>query len=847
MDVVSTATISMDEQKIAVIIPDTSVVFVSAELPSHRHTFTPVPDKPPLSWAAAVTFLENVSKNKTAADFVSTQSPTKQVPEFVPTKTFLAPSSAPRPLQRLLFRKREHPHHSIIMLIDGLLFACFRVRLERDVCASSASESFCIQFGASCSPASTFCGLFLPHHLDLLDTLQAVFQEKGYGVFVGPSHSNAWALFKLTSNKEKLLSFTFTGPDQSAWEARFYCFAYQGKILRKKKDVHFSLVPIISRRVPVVVDAIPFCPARCSSHPHIPNAGNDVSPKSPSLTCMLGVPRPLQLDVWNPIEMAKLAALFPFDDVRSLFTIATSSTGLRLGFVGCSEKHIIHRNGYLESEVVANIHERFTDEVSKNRMAGPFNRCPFPNEWNANQARVTPLDTRRKDKYDPLSRRFRVISNFSAGFRSSINSLIFSPKLISTHLQCAHLRDKLAMLGPNARFDAIDQQDAFRADHIHLDDAHLYCYQLNDEWFMDLRDPFGNVKSEFTYAIIVAVLKWAFENDESLVSPTGCLLGYVDNWFLLSRADCSSHDTRWENLKNKFKLLGAPMHEEQRGSDGIVNALGWDWDLKHGIFSCPVDKHNNCLKLSRDWAVRAEEKNVFNLPELESITGLFQWICTACPAITSSVTCIQVPKHRLKRSGHANTKLDIKSEIAVIDLATFFLSWNRCCFISPGFSPAASWEVLIKVDASTDFGAGGVCIPSFANLIHEWSPSERYDALHHCDEPIRESTCFFELQAIYLMLLNFTPLLVGKRVQIECDNEAAIRTLVHCYSAKQMCMKVTKLIRDLCALNRINPRFEHILGTYNAIADRLSHNDFAKASLFCQNEFDTPSQASLRN
>jgi hypothetical protein len=96
------------------------------------------------------------------------------------------------------------------------------------------------------------------------------------------------------------------------------------------------------------------------------------------------------------------------------------------------------------------------------------------------------------------------------------------------------------------------------------------------------------------------------------------------------------------------------------------------------------------------------------------------------------------------------------------------------------FSPAASWEVLIKVDASTDFGAGGVCIPSFANLIHEWSPTERYDALHHCDEPIRESTCFFELQAIYLMLLNSTPLLVGKRVPIECDNKASIsQTDVH--------------------------------------------------------------------
>ena len=136
------------------------------------------------------------------------------------------------------------------------------------------------------------------------------------------------------------------------------------------------------------------------------------------------------------------------------------------------------------------------------------------------------LDTRRKDKYDPLSTRFRVISNFSAGFGTSINALIFSPKLISTHLQCAHLRDALFLLGPNARFDAIDQKDAFRADHINLADAHLYCYQVEKEWFIDLRDPFGNVKSEYTYATIVAVLKWALECDSKIVTPGSQLLGY---------------------------------------------------------------------------------------------------------------------------------------------------------------------------------------------------------------------------------------------------------------------------------------------------------------------------------
>ena len=311
-----------------------------------------------------------------------------------------------------------------------------------------------------------------------------------------------------------------------------------------------------------------------------------------------------------------------------------------------------------------------------------------------------------------------------------------------------HLRDTLASLGANARFDAIDQEDAFRADHINLEDAHLYCYQVGGDWFIDLRDPFGNVKSEYTYAIIVAVLKWAFECDPAIVCDGSSLLGYVDNWFLLSKGDCPSHDARWEHLKSKFKLLGAPMHEEQRGRAGSVNALGWDWDLQEGIFPCPHDKYLNCVKLTSEWAIRAAANEPFTFLEIESLAGLFQWISTACPAIISSVAALQVLKHGMKRSGLQSRRLDARGKAAVVDLAAFFTSWNRTCPIFAGFSPAAQWEILIKVDASTDFGAGGYCLPSLVNLIHEWLPEERAQALAHNDHPIRESTTFFELLGI---------------------------------------------------------------------------------------------------
>jgi hypothetical protein len=279
------------------------------------------------------------------------------------------------------------------------------------------------------------------------------------------------------------------------------------------------------------------------------------------------------------------------------------------------------------------------------------------------------------------------------------------------------------------------------------------------------------------------------------------------------------------------------MHEEQDSLAGIVNALGWDWDMKLGCFSCPLDKYENCLKLTSDWAARAAADDSFTLPEIESVAGLFQWISTACPAIIASVASLQALKHTMKRSAAASRKLDDRSKGAIIGLERFFVYWNRSCPLFSGFSPSTTWEVLIKVDASTDFGAGGFCIPSFGYLIHEWSHDERKQAMAHSEQAIRESTTFFELLGILLMLVEFAPQLAGKRVQIESDNEAAVRDLVSCFSGKPMCMRVIADIRNLCALHHIIPRFEHILSCFNMIADRLSHNDLHQANDLCQSEF----------
>ena len=380
----------------------------TASLPVQREVFLPVPEKPPgvqnLGGVPPI-FLRptKIAKLVNLPIFANKGVPDNMVPL--------------RPLLAIVYAQRPQIHHSIFLQIDGLLHSCFRLRLERDVCVLPSDIAFCSALGPGVSPASTFCGLFWPTPFLLSAVLSAVKQERGYGVFVGPASSEAWKSLDVAVNNRKtsLMHFVFAGPESAPWCANFVSFAYQGKIKRKKPDFEFALEPIFSSQVPLTIAILPFCPARVSALHHVPVASDDTAKRHTPLPVTSEIPLPIQSSVWNVKAMELLAPLFPHQDVASLFVQVIQPTGARLMFAGDNSKRVISANAEFEPQMLAQIRERFVSESAKGRMMGPFNRCPFPNTWNSNQARSTPLDTRKKDKYYPLSERFRVVSNFSAG------------------------------------------------------------------------------------------------------------------------------------------------------------------------------------------------------------------------------------------------------------------------------------------------------------------------------------------------------------------------------------------------------------------------------------------------
>ena len=159
-------------------------------LPPQRPVFLPVPQKPP----------GDLIKHECVLSIMGSE--TDGFTSGTTPKSFL-----PRPLASLSFcdRSSQHSadcqtlHSSLLLQIDGLLFATFRERLERDVCATSKNESFCNQFGTGMSPASTYCGLFLPHQQDLFNVLRAVEYERGYYVLLSMSEAMVYSWDGLTA------------------------------------------------------------------------------------------------------------------------------------------------------------------------------------------------------------------------------------------------------------------------------------------------------------------------------------------------------------------------------------------------------------------------------------------------------------------------------------------------------------------------------------------------------------------------------------------------------------------------------------------------------------------------
>ena len=777
---------------------------------------------------------------------------------------------------------------SVVGQIDGLMKSLLGLRVERDVCAKVKEEACCVEFGCpQWESWSAFTGIYCPggRDADLSRMVSKAELEHACGVFVVP-HLQFKTWYK-TLEAKRLLTLhipvyevrtDLTGlPLVVSHAQRFVAvvasFEWFGKLKSKRrKECVFRLEAIqgLEARGAKKVPAIPYLTGRTS-----PLATDMISEESDTLKCsgkfmvVKGtIPPPTAPPFWVHGALANAAKGFPFPEVLAI-AVKSTSEGIN-PFRGKLEKSITQPPCRFESEETSTAaRAQFMADVAATYTAGPYQSLPF--EW----ARLCQWFTVPKDKYNAADKRVRLVSNYSHGGSGSTNELCYTPKMIGVHHSAGTIKTRIAMCGKDAKVRAWDIPKCFKRQRLPIEIVHLFCYLVSteehgEEYFVDRSNPFGWTPAEWAWQCILAVVMWIMGS-----RALDDLFAFVDNFFDIQ--------PKFENIKRNeriiestFAELGLVVHEKQGVSpEGVeipqFKGLGWEFDTHRMVMVLPENKWKRFCAMLGEW----RRTDIMSVEAIRKAVGYM--LCFSCgfqigrPLVAFMVHARTEGERQMKISGLTPTETTVKlnpnAAMAMQFWDQVFSSWDRTCPIVAEFTPQSGCQVLLRSDASTDWGWGGMVwlspfqpLANEAQVIHgakgQWSDVERAQAIALIPALggaieatnaavsgatkllLRESTAVFEAKAVLKMLQKFVHVCAGKRVQIEIDNATVVRALEAMYSPTPSVMAAVLEIGVFCCKNNMTVRTRWIMGKlFNQVADRLSHDCVSQAETECRAMF----------
>ena len=750
---------------------------------------------------------------------------------------------------------------SIVSQMDGLLYAILGLRIERDVFASTLLESHCDFFGSRAfESCASFTGIyftdFVPERLSSMVAMAR--KHRAVGVFVLPMWIDhdwykeceraAMLQFRLP---EDAVSCAVPGdacPTSCGVTAFVVSFGWIGRMKKKRRvEKVFDLAIIAELRVApfrigtvprVLTRPSPLADEQCPSEEMdtLPDAGPFRATDSPT------APRQAK-SMWNVPVIRRWATRYPFPEIAGLACQAVDK-GVD-SFVGRLDKSVVHTSAKeLRPAAAAKCRAKMMEECAAELTHGPFKQCPWV------YARICAIFDIPKNKHTPWDDEIRLISHFSKGGRDgagSMNVLCYSPRLIGFHCRAKHLRDMIAQCGKGAMVYAVDVPKCFRRQRIPERLLRLFVYRIlteefGGEFFVDASCPFGWATSEWKWQCILAILEWRLLT--CITEHFANVLSYVDNFFDINRKMPQLvFDRRCAMFDGVFEQAGLVMHEQQKGTQ--FKGLGWEFDTEAMVMQCPEDKYLITCKYVAEW----NAASVLSCQDWHKAAGILYWltegfrVCRAAVGyIIHDRTRAQALCDRLKLSRRKAMMAKSKqSSSALKVMAALLPRWDRRCPIVEGFTPTATWQFLGRVDASTDWGCGGMIVDaSLAQLVganHEWSAEERAVAFVSS----RESTGVLEAMGALWWLQTFSTRCRGSRVLLELDNSAAVLGLQGVYSPTLALLSVIESIAILCCELHVELRVRHVHGdVFNRVADALSHNHVEQARRWATVEFGTP-------
>ena len=325
-------------------------------------------------------------------------------------------------------------------------------------------------------------------------------------------------------------------------------------------------------------------------------------------------------------------------------------------------------------------------------------------------------------------------------------------------------------------------------------------FEYNGSWWVWCCLPFGLQCSPFYFHKCIRSVVEYLRDVHSL-----SLMAYVDDFFLCSSKEKSQHDLRV--LLDTLDELGLSVNVEKSclTPSECVTYLGFEIhcasSTRQPIITVPKSK---IRKLKQDVS-RALKRPSISARLLARIAGRCVSMLTAVFPAKLKLRNV----YRLLNSRSSWESLLPWSQGAIEDLTWWVSSldsWNGRLLVPP-----AVCELQLSTDASGSGWGAVLSRPDCPPASGFWD-----------DRVSGESSNYRELLAVYLALISFRSLLVGKAVEVLSDN---ITTVAHINKFGSSNVRLDSIAQGIWSFafdNNISLVAHHIAGVLNTCPDTLS-------------------------
>ena len=224
------------------------------------------------------------------------------------------------------------------------------------------------------------------------------------------------------------------------------------------------------------------------------------------------------------------------------------------------------------------IDEYLANEVSRGRVAGPFNSPPLPN-LHVSSFGVIPKQGQ--------AGKWRLIVDLSSPAGSSVNDGIDPHEFTLHYITVDQIICLVSQFGRGALMAKFDVKSAYRNVPVHPSERYLLEMKWRNQFYVDLALPFGLCSAPFIFNSIADMVEWILVHVHNIPA----LRHYLDDFITTGPPDSPQCAHNLAIALAVCKRLGLPLHPGKcEGPATVLVLLGIELDSVSQIAHLPSEK-----------------------------------------------------------------------------------------------------------------------------------------------------------------------------------------------------------------------------------------------------------------